>query len=287
MKKLCTFLLLSLLSVVSAFAGTELRVMTYNMRLEIAVDGEHQWKYRKDFAADLVRFHQPDIWGSQEVTHPQLVDLLDRLPEYDYIGVGRDDGKEKGEYSPIFYRKDRFDLEKSGYFWLAEEAKMHVPGALGWDADYPRVATWGIFKDKVSGERFFMLNTHLDHVGVEARRNGAKLVLSEVSRLSENLPVIVTGDFNAVPTDEPIRILTDKTNKDAFTHTRDVADFCYGPDWTFHAYGTIDYDQRTFIDYVFFKGNFKVKTHAVITDTKGKAYPSDHCPVLAIVELKK
>ena len=155
-------ILLSILSVL-LFAGflsakqpvAPLKVMTFNIRMDTNADGDNQWSNRKDLAANLVKFYNTDIFGAQEVLNHQLTDLLTRLPEYAYVGVGREDGKTKGEYAPIIYKKDRFELEDSGNFWLAED--MNAVGKKGWDAACERVATWGIFKDKESGKKFFMI----------------------------------------------------------------------------------------------------------------------------------
>lgn len=263
-----------------------LKVMTFNVRCVVESDGANQWKFRKDYAADLVKFYAPDLWGAQEATWQQMLDLQERLPQYSYIGVGRDDGKNGGEFSPIFYLRSRFDLLNDGHFWLAEKDKMNTPGAKGWDADYPRVATWGIFRDKMTGRKFFYLNTHLDHAGPEARRRGAQLIIEQTRLLAGNLPVIVTGDFNAVPEDEPIRILTGKSNTGAFVHTRDIAALPYGPDWTFHDFGRIPAENRQWLDYIFVRGNWTVVLNASLTDNKGNLYPSDHCPVLAEMLLR-
>ena len=196
-----------------------------------------------------------------------------------YVGVGREDGKTKGEYSPILYRKDRFSVVKSGNFWLAED--MNAVGKKGWDAACERVATWAIFKDKKSGKEFFFLNTHLDHMGQVARHEGASLVLKQVKLLSRNLPVIVTGDFNAVPTDDPIKVLTDEKDPRHLTHARTLAPLCYGPEWTFHDYGRVPLDERVWIDYIFVKGNVKVLRHGVLAESLDNLYPSDHCPVIS------
>lgn len=261
-----------------------LNVMSYNIRYANPEDGENQWQYRKDFAAKLVQFYDADIFGAQEVLYNQLIDLGDRLPGYAYIGVGREDGKTKGEYAPVFYKEDRFSLVKSGNFWLAED--MNAVGKKGWDAACERVATWGIFKDKKTGKEFFLLNTHLDHMGKTARHEGASLVLEQTKQLAGDLPVFVTGDFNAVPADEPIRILTEANDPRHLTHSREIAAFTYGPEWTFHDFGKIPYNKREWIDYIFVKGNIQVLRHGVLTDTLNQVYPSDHCPVIATVEIR-
>ncbi len=284
-------ILLSILTVL-AFMGCgatnksdePLRVLTFNIRMDTSADGDNQWSNRKDLAANLIKFHDVDIVGAQEVLNHQLTDLLSRLPEYDYIGVGREDGKTKGEYAAVFYKKDRFELEDNGNFWLAED--KNAVGKKGWDAACERVATWGIFKDKLSGKKFFFLNTHLDHIGKVARHEGALLVLEEAAQLSKGLPVIVTGDFNAVPEDEPIKVLTNADDARHLTHSRDIADLKYGPEWTYHNYGQIPVEGRGWIDYVFVKGDIKVRSNGVLTDNEGNLYPSDHCPVMATLIIK-
>ena len=261
-----------------------MNVMSYNIRYDNLGDKDNQWKFRRDFAADLVKFYEADVFGAQEVLNNQLNDLLNRLPEYAYVGVGREDGKTKGEYAPIFYRKDRFSVDKSGNFWLAED--INAIGKKGWDAACERVATWAILKDKNTGKKFFFLNTHLDHMGKVARHEGASLVLEQAKKLSENLPIIVTGDFNAVPSDEPIQVLTNPSDPRHLTHSRTIAGFIYGPEWTFHDFGKIPYDKREWIDYIFVKGNIKVLRHGVLTETLNNLFPSDHCPVISTLILE-
>lgn len=260
-------------------SAEKLNVMTFNIRLDSQSDGDNQWPYRKDYAANLIKFYETDLCGSQEVQHHQLMELLERLPEYAYIGVGREDGNTKGEYTPIFYRKDRFTLVNSGNFWLGED--MNAVGVKGWDAACERVATWGIFKDNATGEEFFMLNTHLDHMGQIARREGASLVLEQATLLANGLPIIVTGDFNATADSEPIKVLTDTSDPRHVVDTRTLTELRYGPEGSFHNFGRTEYDRRRVIDYVFVKGNFKVLRHGILTESMGHLYPSDHYPVLS------
>lgn len=287
MKKSLLCLVLSLFAATCLFAEEkkEMNVMSYNLRYDNPEDGMNQWGKRKDYAATLVRFYEADIFGAQEVLNNQLNDLLSRLPDYSYVGVGREDGKTKGEYAPIFYRKDRFTAEKSGHFWLAED--MNAVGKKGWDAACERVATWAILKDMYTGKKFFFLNTHLDHMGKVARHEGASLVLEQAKKLSDNLPIVVTGDFNAVPSDDPIQVLTNPGDPRHLTHTRTIAELTYGPEWTFHDFGNIPYDKRAFIDYIFVKGGVKVLRHGVLAESLGVLYPSDHCPVIATLLLQK
>ncbi|RHJ91111.1 endonuclease/exonuclease/phosphatase family protein [Parabacteroides bouchesdurhonensis] len=287
MKKILFCLMAVLLSMNYLFAkdaGAKLNVMSYNIRYDNPEDKDNQWKYRRDFAADLIKFHDVDVFGAQEVLNNQLNDLLARLPEYAYVGVGREDGKTKGEYAPIFYRKDRFLAEKSGNFWLAED--MNAIGKKGWDAACERVATWAILKDKNTGKEIFFLNTHLDHMGKVARHEGASLVLEQARKLSGNLPIIVTGDFNALPSDEPIQVLTNPNDPRHLIHSRTIAEFIYGPEWTFHDFEKIPYDKREWIDYIFIKGDIKVLRHGVLTETMNQVYPSDHCPVISTLVIQ-
>ncbi len=259
-------------------AENAINAMTFNIRLANKGDKENYWEYRKDYAAEVIRFYDVDIVGMQEVLHQQLEDFKERLPEYDHIGVGRADGATKGEYSPILYKKDRFKLLDSGTFWLAED--INAVGKKGWDAACERVATWGLFKDKKTQKTFLYLNTHLDHVGEIARKSGAQLILDKTFELSGKYPAIVTGDFNATPDSEPINILTKGNNKKLIC-SRGIAELTYGPEWTFHNFGRVPSENRSFIDYIFLKGNFKVLKNGVLSENKGILYPSDHCPVIS------
>lgn len=258
------------------------KVMTFNIRYDNPEDSLDNWAYRKERAAKAVLFYAPDIVGTQEVLHNQLEDLKQRLPNYEVIGVGREDGKEKGEYSALWYRKERFDAQKTGWFWLSETPD--VAGSKGWDGACERIATWAKLQDKVTKKTYFVLNTHLDHVGVLARREGVKLILDKVKELGGDLPVIVTGDFNAEPESDVIQQVTDASNPEHLTDARAVAELVYGPDWSFHDFGHIPYDKRSRIDYIFVKNGLEVQKYGVLAETEGDAFLSDHAPVLAVVK---
>ena len=175
------------------FAQTEVKVMSYNIRLNVESDGENKWDFRKDRVANLINYYEPDFIGGQEVTHGQLIDLTDRLPNYSFIGVGRDDGKEKGEYSCIFYKKEKYKLLQQSTFWLSP-----TPDSIskGWDAAIVRVCTYGLFKDIKTKKQFWVFNTHFDHIGKEARLESSKLIVEQIKRLNtKNYPVILSGDF--------------------------------------------------------------------------------------------
>lgn len=289
MKKICLFLLPLLAAAcgqggrqASVQADEPVRVMTFNIRYDNPADSLDNWAYRKDRAAKAIRFYDADIVGTQEVLHNQLEDLRQRLPGYEVIGVGREDGKEKGEYSALWYRTDRFTAQDSGWFWLSETPE--VAGSKGWDGACERIATWARLQDKLTGQELFVLNTHLDHVGVEARREGVKLVLDKVQELGGDLPVIVTGDFNAEPESGVIKQVTDAADPEHLTDARTVAALVYGPDWTFHDFGRVPMEQRQRIDYVFVKNGLEVLKYGILAEAEGDAWLSDHAAVLVSVD---
>src|SRR5829696_8070475 len=157
----------------------DLNVMTFNIRLNIALDSLNAWPYRKDKVASQVLFHDVQLLGVQEALHDQVMDLKERLPNFKYAGGGRDDGKEKGEYSAIFYDTTRLQVLQSQTFWLS--LTPEVPGSKSWDAAITRIVTWGKMRDKKTNKVFFAFNTHFDHMGKEARRESAKLLLKRVA----------------------------------------------------------------------------------------------------------
>lgn len=276
----CFFLIVSLFFVSSLGMANplNLNLMTFNIRYDNPEDSLNNWQFRKAFAANMIRFYEVDVLGAQEVLHNQLTDLLTALPEYSYAGVGRLDGKTAGEYSAIFYKKGKFDLEQSGNFWLSENPA--AIGIKGWDAACERIVTWVILKEKITGKKFAFINTHFDHMGQVARRESAKLLLSKVEQIAQGLPLFVTGDFNATPQSEVIKILTDKNSNNCLTDSRSVAPFIYGPNWTNHAFGRVPLERRGIIDYIFIKNKVSVHQHAVISEMLDSSYLSDHNPVL-------
>ena len=257
-------------------------VMTFNVRYDNPDDSLNNWNYRKDRVANAIHFYDADIVGTQEVLNNQMEDLRQRLPGYESIGVGREDGKEAGEYSALWYRADRFTAKESGWFWLSETPE--VAGSKGWDGACERIATWAKLQDKLTGKELFVMNTHLDHVGVAARREGVKLVLDKIQELGGDLPVILTGDFNAEPESDVIKQVTDTADPEHLTDARTVADLVYGPNWTFHDFGSIPYEHRERIDYIFVKNGLEVLKYGILAETEGDAYLSDHAPVLVSVK---
>lgn len=284
MKKLVFFLLPFMASCASQQIPLELNVMTYNIRYDNPEDGQNNWKFRKDNAATAIKFYDVDILGTQEVLHNQLIDLKQRLTDYDVVGVGRQDGKEKGEYSALWYKKNRFTVLESGYFWLSETP--NIIGSKGWDGACERIASWVRLKEKETNKIVFALNTHFDHVGVIARKESVKLILNEVEKLSKGCAVIVTGDFNAEPTSNVVKDITDNKNKMHLTDSRQLSPIVYGPAWSFHDFGRIPIGKRSIIDYVFLKNNVRILKYGVLAEQDGEIFLSDHAPVLVRISIK-
>lgn len=256
----------------------QLEVMTYNIKYENENDGENSWSKRKAHLAAQIQFYEPDILGVQEALHSQLQFLKDELKVYNYCGKGRDDGAQKGEFSAIFFKPEKFDLLEEGTFWLS--ATPEVPG-IGWDASYPRVCTYGKFRQKATGKEFWVFNTHFDHQGKEARLKSSRLIHQKISGLNkESLPVILMGDLNLEPETEEIQFLASH-----YQDAKNTADHTFGPEGTFNAYEFLKPVTRR-IDYIFLGGEVVAKKYAVLSDSKDLRYPSDHLPVLVQLELQ-
>jgi len=281
MQKLSAFLILM---VVSFFLrAQELNIMTFNIRLNTASDDLDAWPYRKDKVASLILFHNVHLLGVQEALHDQMMDLKERLPNFRYVGVGRDDGKEKGEYSAIFYDTTRLQMLQSQTFWLSETPA--IPGSKSWDAAITRIVTWARFKDKKTKRVFFAFNTHFDHMGKKARAESARIILNKVKEIAGSSPAIVTGDFNSEPGDEPIQIILDKTNAFHLTDSKEVSQTThYGPTGTFNGFKSKERNDQP-IDYIFIKGKWKVLKHATISQSWEGRFASDHFAVLATLSL--
>lgn len=257
--------------------------MTFNIRLNTASDSLNAWPYRKDNVAAQILFHDVHLLGVQEALHNQMVDLKERLPQYKFIGVGRDDGKEKGEYSAIFYDTTRLQALQSNTFWLSKTPE--VPGSKSWDAAITRIVSWAKFRDKKTGKTFYAFNTHFDHIGKEARRESAKMILQKVASIAGKIPAVVTGDFNATPDDEPIQVITNKAAAGYLVNAKELsATPHYGPTGTFTGFGPKERDNLP-IDYIFLKGPWKVKKHATLSQTWNGRFASDHFAVLAVMTL--
>jgi len=261
-----------------------IRVMSFNLRLDTPSDGPNAWPYRKEMVAQTMRFHQADFVGIQEGLPYQLIDLDKLLPYFDRIGVGRKGGSDEGEYSAIYYKKDRFELLEDDTFWLSETPDE--VGSVGWDAALPRIVTWGKFSDNKTGKIFFTFNTHFDHIGELAREESAALILEKIQEIAADMPVVLTGDFNTTENDDPYKVLTgekggmDISLEDGFY----AAEYGhYGPTSTWNGFKEIVPDRR--IDFIFTNGGFDVIQHAILADHQDGRFPSDHLPVAADIEV--
>lgn len=276
-------LLLMILSSSWMAMAQDLNVMSFNIRLNIAADSLNAWPYRKDKVASQILFHEVHLLGVQEALHDQMMDLVNRLPKFKYTGGGRDDGKQKGEYSAIFYDTTRLQLLQSQTFWLSETPT--VPGSKSWDAAITRIVTWAKFRDRKTKKIFFAFNTHFDHIGKVARRESANIVLNKVKEIAGNTPAVITGDFNAQPSDEPIMVIMDKTNPLHLTDSKEISQTLhYGPTGTFNGFKSKETSDQP-IDYIFLKGKWKVSRHATISQTWEGRFASDHFAVLSRVSL--
>ena len=245
-----------------AASAQDLVVCSYNIRNVNRGDDKdgNGWKTRYEYLCQQIEFEDPGLFGCQEVKKEQLDDMIARMPEYAYVGVGRDDGKEAGEYSPVFYKKDRYVLLESGTFWLAEDPTKPV---LGWDAACKRVCSWGHFRDKKTKHTFYFFNTHMDHIGVTARREGAKLIVSKMRELmKKNDPVILTGDFNVDQTSEPYQVFTNSGFlKDCYV----AAHYRFATNGTFNDFDPLKCSNSR-IDHIFVSKSFKVERYAILTN---------------------
>lgn len=280
MKKRLLFICLTA-CIASALAQKNLNVMTFNIRLNIPVDSLNGWQYRKDKVASQVLFHDTHILGVQEALPNQMQDLQQALPQFKYVGVGRNDNKDWAEFSAIFYDTTRLLVLKQATFWLSETpTKM---GEKGWDAAFPRIVTYAYFKDKATKQKFYVFNTHFDHKGVIARRESAKFLLAQVRDIAGTSPTLVMGDFNAKPTDEPITIIMDLTNSNHLIDSKTVSKKPhYGPTGTFNGFQNKEESDQP-IDYIFIKNKVKILQHATLSQTWGGRFSSDHFPVFATV----
>lgn len=245
-----------------AKSNADFNVATYNLRQKNKGDSikGNGWNVRCPYVAQLIRFHEFDIFGTQEGFKDQLEDLKTLLPGFEYIGVARDDGKESGEHSAIFYNTALFELIDHGDFWLSETPDR--PG-LGWDAACVRICTWGKFRHRDTGKVFQFFNLHMDHVGTKARIESVKLVQAKMREIGLDLPTFLTGDFNVDQHNELYDVLT---ASDFLHDTFAIADFVYAPNGTFNSYETDGFtDSR--IDHILVTDGIKVSKYGVLTDT--------------------
>jgi endonuclease/exonuclease/phosphatase family metal-dependent hydrolase len=273
-------LFLILILVPATLFSQQMNIITFNIRFNNPGDSINAWPNRIEMVTGLLKFHEPDIFGLQEALIVQIEDIQNNLPDYEWFGVGRDDGKKGGEFSPLFFNKTKFILIEQNTFWLSETPE--IP-SKSWDSSLNRIVTWGKFKSKVTGKQFLVFNTHFDHRGMEARKQSAILITGKIKEMTKdkNLPVILTGDFNLTPDQEPISII-----KKFLSDSREVTEQPpYGPVGTFNSFNW-NAPMESRIDYIFVYGGIKVLKYAVLTDSKEQRWPSDHLPVFAKVQLR-
>jgi endonuclease/exonuclease/phosphatase family metal-dependent hydrolase len=264
-----------------------IRVMTFNIRLNTPADSSNAWPFRKEIAASMIRFHKADLAGLQEALPEQVKDLENLLPAYDWFGVGRDDGADRGEFSCIFYRKARFQKIDGNTFWLSETPEQ--PGK-GWDAACPRIVTWVKIQDMISGKRLYHFNTHFDHRGEKAREESAALLLRQINQLAAGQAVIVTGDFNCTPASLPYKIITGEGAEKTGIKLRDSKTISknghHGPTTTWSGFTSAYWPDAQPIDHIFIGDGITVLLHGTLSDTFDSRFPSDHLPVLAEIVLE-
>lgn len=252
-------------------------VASYNIKYDNPKDTANAWAIRKGEIAAMMRFNEVDILGIQEGLHHQVQALDSLLPDHAYVGVGRDDGKEKGEYTALFYNKNLFEvLDSSRTFWLSPTPDTP---SKGWDAAFPRICTWVTLKVIKTNDIIFVFNTHFDHVGTTAQLNSAELILDQIKTIAENNPVVLLGDFNIEPHSAPYEVLT-QDFIDAFSITQTPH---FGPEASFNNFDFYQTPSRR-IDYIFVNNFFDVLRHGILNNHYNKKYPSDHFPVIAKIK---
>jgi len=265
----------------SVSQGNSLRIMTFNIRFDNPSDGINSWDNRKELVLKTLQEERPDIIGMQEVLQRQAIYIKNNLKGYDYAGVGRDDGRTGGEYVPVFYNYERFRLKDWGTFWLSPTPSD--TGSIGWDAALTRICTWTILEEVSTGQSIFFLNTHFDHMGKEARRQSAGLILDFIRKKAGDLPVMLTGDFNCTPNEEPYQVLTDPGQglKDACILSLNPT-LC--EEGTFTGFGKAEETGR--IDLILLDESWKVDDFLKLRVKQGEMFVSDHWPVMAVISQK-
>lgn len=271
-------LLIPVIFIVILAHGQQLNVGTFNLRYDNPRDTGNLWVNRAPVVAALIRYHDFDVLGTQEGLHNQLEDLKAAMPGYTYYGIGRDDGKTKGEFSAIFYKTEKFTVLKSGDFWLSTTPEKPGPG---WDARLNRICSWLQLQDRQSKKKFYFFNVHYDHQGVEARRESSKLILQKIKEIAGTAPVIFTGDLNGSHDSEWYQSLA---NSGLLKDTYKQVSRPYANNGSFNGFGSTL--QRTeIIDHIFVTAPFKVQKWGILTDTYHGKFPSDHFPVQVMISL--
>ncbi len=268
------FALIFILASCTSKTDSTTNIMSFNIRLDAKSDGSNNWEYRKENIIKMLNYYSPDIIGMQEVLKNQLQYLKTNLPQYTQLGVGREDGKEKGEFCPLFFNTQRYTLIQSGNFGLSENPDEI--GKMGWDAACQRIVTWAILEDNSTREQIAVFNTHYDHVGKTAKRESSNLILSKIQEIAHGIPVVITGDFNSTIESEPITTLLNG----GLIESSSISGVKYGNEWSYCGFGSVPLENRRIIDFILVSKEIKVKKHSIIGDKPDKVYLSDHTPIL-------
>lgn len=288
---LLSLLLVAMIAIVGGAAESAplIRVMSFNIRYGTANDGVNRWDVRKDFLVETIEDFDPDLLGTQETLASQRDYLAERMPDFDFVAAGRDDGNEKGEMAALYFRKERFEKIDAGHFWLSENPDK--VGSKGWDAALPRIATWVKLKDlRMSGsEPILFLNTHFDHQGERARAESARLIRMKIAQIGKGCRCIVTGDFNADPAQPPYRELFELDTKGTEGQSSLLVDTLrvYTPkvqpeEGTFSGFDATKTGGSR-IDWIACSREFEVRLAGIDRTSLEGRTPSDHFPVTAVL----
>lgn len=280
-KQVYTLFIVLLFLIEGVYAQT-FTIGSYNIRYANQTDTGNLWQDRAPVIISLIRFHDFDIFGTQEGLKNQIDDISLGLPSYERYGVGRDDGKDAGEHSAIYFKKDKFTLLDKGNFWLSQTPEKP---SFGWDAQsHKRICSWVHLEDKISKRTFYFFNVHYDHQGVLARKESSHLILKKISEIAKGEPTILTGDFNGADDTEWYKTLA---QSNLIFDTQLQVKYPYKNNASFNAFGSkraLASDQV--IDHIFVTKDFQTKKWGILTDTYHGKFPSDHFPILTILEFK-
>ncbi|HMN88539.1 MAG TPA: endonuclease/exonuclease/phosphatase family protein [Saprospiraceae bacterium] len=284
--KFTSFLFGFTLLTMSLFAQSEaLQIMTFNIRFDNPDDGYDAWPHRQQMVKSMITYNEVDIVGLQEALRSQLDDMARLMPAYEWFGLCRTDGttnpEPDNEFSAIFYRKEHLERLDGATFWLSETPEK--PGSKSWDAAITRIVTWAKFRDRRSGQVFFLFNTHFDHVGKVAREQSAHLMMERIAAIAADAPVVLTGDFNCTETEAPYRVVTNANAQRRLYDAMLVSKTPHhGPLSTWSGFNFPGVPGRR-IDFIFVNDRVQVWKHAILSDSWSGRFPSDHLPVLSRV----
>ncbi|MEX2189287.1 MAG: endonuclease/exonuclease/phosphatase family protein [Bacteroidota bacterium] len=251
-----------------------LKIMTFNIRFGTAQDGDNRWAFRRDLLLGVIRDYSPDVLGLQEALRFQIDEILETFPEYEMLGDGRDDGKTKGEYSPLLFRRSKLSPDSHATFWFSDTPDL--PGSKTWGNNFPRICTWAVFREQTSDRLVAVYNVHLDHESQPSRERSTNLLLHTIKRTGSDIPVVAMGDFNAGEQNPAVLVLKESL-RDSYRelHPKDTV---VG---TFHAFRGTTTGEK--IDHIFVNFGFDISEASIIRAAENGRYPSDHFPVAATI----